>query len=112
MTVRNLRSDLPASRPAILALALLSIVAVALAYTWPAMAQGPRDDTRAGAVSLGEQTPERGVQYFDDNSLDRAGGDGVDYYTFSTDGRYVLGLGGRGQTIGLLARLEDADGNR
>ena len=100
-----------ASIRTVCALAMAAIVAAALVYALPALAQEPDDGTRDGAVSLGEQSPERGVQYFDGYSLDRANGDGVDYYTFSTDGRYQLGLGVRGQSIDLLAHLEDADGN-
>ena len=38
-------------------------------------------------------------------------GDGVDYYTFTTDGRYTLGLEVREQSIDLDSWLEDADGN-
>jgi len=69
------------------------------------------DGTRDRAVSLGEQSPSKGRQYFRDKSLDRAGGDGVDYYSFTTDDRYQLGLGVRGQSINLDSWLEDADGN-
>ncbi len=68
------------------------------------------DGTRAGAVALGAQSPDRGRQYFRDKSLDRANGDAVDYYTFTTDGRYALGLGIRGQTVELAVTLEDANG--
>ncbi len=69
------------------------------------------DSNRDGAVSLGDQSPDRGRQFFYDKSLDRANGDGVDYYTFTTDGRYELGLGARDQSIELKVTLEDADGN-
>ena len=69
------------------------------------------DGTREGAVSLGAQSPESGRQFFYDKSLDRASGDTVDYYTFTTDGRYTLGLGVRDQTIDLDCWLEDSDGN-
>ncbi len=69
------------------------------------------DATREGAVSLGDQSPGEGRQFFYDKSLDRANGDGVDYYTFTTDGRYTLGLGARDQTIELKVTLEDDDGN-
>ncbi len=69
------------------------------------------DATRDGAVPLGDQSPSKGRQYFRKKSLDRAGGDEVDYYTFTTDGRYTLGLGARGQGIELKVTLEDADGN-
>ncbi len=69
------------------------------------------DGTREGAVSLGDQSPDRGRQFFRNKSLDRANGDGVDYYTFTTDGRYVLGLGVRDQSIELKVTLEDAEGN-
>ena len=68
------------------------------------------DATRAGAVSLGAQSPSNGRQHFRDKSLDRAGGDAVDYYTFTTDGRYALGLGVRDQSIELKVTLEDAAG--
>ena len=68
------------------------------------------DATRAGAVSLGAQSPSRGRQFFTGYSLDRANGDAVDYYTFTTDGRYVLGLGVRDQTVELQVTLEDAAG--
>ena len=69
------------------------------------------DGTREGAVSLGEQSPDNGRQFFLDKSLDRANGDRVDYYTFTTDARYTLGLGVRDQSINLDSWLEDADGN-
>ena len=69
------------------------------------------DATREGAVSLGDQSPAKGRQFFYNRSLDKANGDGVDYYTFTTDGRYVLGLGARDQSIELKVTLEDADGN-
>ena len=69
------------------------------------------DSNRDGAVSLGDQSPDRGRQFFYAKSLDRANGDAVDYYTFTTDGRYTLGLGARDQTIELKVTLEDADGN-
>ncbi len=49
-----------------------------------------------------------GRQFFRGYSLDWASGDGVDYFTFTTDGRYVLGLGVRDQSINLLAYVEDA----
>ena len=68
------------------------------------------DGTRAGAVSLGAQSPDRGRQFFRGKSLDRAAGDAVDYYTFTTDGRYVLGLGVRDQSIEVKVVLEDANG--
>ena len=69
------------------------------------------DATRETAVSLGAQSPSEGRQYFRNKSLDRANGDGVDYYTFTTDGRYVLGLGVRDQDVQLKVVLEDAEGN-
>ena len=68
------------------------------------------DGTRAGAVSLGAQSPERGVQYFNGYTLDRANGDAVDYYVFTTGGRHALGLGVRGQSVELKVVLEDANG--
>ena len=69
------------------------------------------DGTRDGAVSLGAQSPSMGRQFFEDKSLDRARGDRVDYYTFTTDGRYELGLGVRDQSINLDSWLKDANGN-
>ena len=69
------------------------------------------DSVRSGAVSLGAQNPDRGRRFFRDKSLDRANGDEVDYYSFTTDGRYELGLGVRDQTIDLDVWLEDSDGN-
>ena len=69
------------------------------------------DGTRAGAVSLGAQSPAKGRQFFRGKSLDRANGDKVDYYSFTTDGRYALGLGVRDQSVELAVTLEDADGN-
>ena len=91
---------------------MLTVAVVVLTYALPALAQGPDPDgARDGAVSLGAQSPEKGRQFFYDKSLDRANGDQVDYYTFTTDGRYTLGLGVRDQTIDLDSRLEDADGN-
>ena len=62
-------------------------------------------------MSLGAQSPDKGRQFFYNKSLDRANGDGVDYYTFTTDDRYTLGLGARDQTIELKVALEDADGS-
>ena len=69
------------------------------------------DATRSGAVSLGAQNPDKGVQILRGYSLDKANGDEVDYYTFTTDARYTLGLGVRDQTINLDCWLEDSDGN-
>ena len=69
------------------------------------------DATRDGATSLGGQSPDEGRQYFRRKSLDRANGDAVDYYTFTTDSRYVLGLGVRDQDVKLRVVLEDAEGN-
>ncbi len=74
-------------------------------------ASGDPDSSRDGAVSLGAQSPDQGRQFFYDKSLDRSNGDGVDYYTFTTYGRYTLGLGARDQSIELKVTLEDADGN-
>ena len=69
------------------------------------------DGTRAGAVSLDAAAALRhGAKYYMDKSLDRAKGDAVDYYRFTTDGRYALGLGVRGQTVELAVMLEDANG--
>ena len=68
------------------------------------------DSVRAGAVSLGAQSPDRGRQFYRDKSLDRTNGDAVDYYSFTTDGRYELGLGVRDQSIELKVVLEAADG--
>ena len=91
---------------------LLAAVAYMLVWALPALAQeSDPDGTREGAVSLGAQSPESGRQFFYDKSLDRASGDTVDYYTFTTDGRYTLGLGVRDQTIDLDCWLEDSDGN-
>ena len=93
-------------------LSLLAAAVVVLSYALPALAQeSDPDGTREGAVSLGAQSPESGRQFFYDKSLDRASGDTVDYYTFTTDGRYTLGLGVRDQTIDLDCWLEDSDGN-
>ena len=69
------------------------------------------DGTRTGAVSWGAKSPANGRQFFRDRSLDRANGDGVDYYTFIIGARYELGLGVRDQSIDLDAALEDSDGN-
>ena len=85
---------------------VLGTHSVAFTITSPADADG----TRAGAVSLGAQTPARGRQEFRGKSLDRANGDAVDYYTFTTDGVYELGLGVRDQDIELKVVLEDAAG--
>ena len=68
------------------------------------------DATRAGAVALGEQSPGRGRQFFRNKSLDRASGDAVDYYTFTTDDYYNAGIGVRGQSIELAVTVEDANG--
>ena len=43
--------------------------------------------------------------------LHRKGGDRVDYYTFTTDDRYTMGLGVGGQSVNLLAQLEYSGGN-
>ncbi len=69
------------------------------------------DATRSGAVSLGAQSPDRGRQFFEGYSLDRTGGDAVDYFTFTTNARYELDLGVRDHTIDLDVTLEDASGN-
>ena len=74
------------------------------------LAPADADSVRAGAVSLGAQSPDRGRQFFRGKSLDRANGDAVDYYSFTIDGRYRLGLGVRGQSVELKVVLEDADG--
>ena len=68
------------------------------------------DGTRSGAISLGAQFPARGRQFFRGYSLDRVNGDEVDYFTFTTGGRYELGLGARDQSIELKVTLEDASG--
>ena len=69
------------------------------------------DGSRDGAVSLDANAAAQETQYYRDKSLDRAAGDGVDYYAFTTDARYELGLGVRDQSINLDATLEDANGN-
>ena len=45
------------------------------------------DTTRSGVVSLGANAAVQDVQYYRGKSLDWAGGDEVDCYTFTTDGR-------------------------
>ena len=108
MGIRNIRLVVRIAIPAFLMLAAV----VALTYALPALAQeSDPDGARDGAVSLGAQSPDKGRQFFYDKSLDRANGDGVDYYTFTTDDRYTLGLGARDQTIELKVALEDANGN-
>lgn len=81
-----------------------------LVPTVPYIPKDP-DAARSGAVSLGTQSPANGRQFFKDKSIDRTNDDGVDYYSFTTNGRYKLGLGVRGQTINLDVYLEDAKGN-
>ncbi len=108
MGIRNIRLVVRIAIPAFLMLAAV----VALTYALPALAQeSDPDGARDGAVSLGAQSPDKGRQFFYDKSLDRANGDGVDYYTFTTDDHYTLGLGARDQTIELKVALEDANGN-
>ena len=76
------------------------------------VAEGPDgDDTKAGATVLDSAEAVDDPQYYHDKSLDRATGDRVDYYTFTTTARYEIGLGVRDQSIDLDATLEDADGN-
>ena len=112
MTSMGIRNIHIVVRTAIPAFLMLTLAAVALAFALPALAQeSDPDGTRSGAVSLGAQSPDKGRQYFNNKSLDRANGDEVDYYTFTTDGRYTLGLGVRDQSINLDCWLEDADGN-
>ena len=107
--IRNIRLG---ARTAIAAFLLLAMAVAVLTYALPALAQEPDPDgTREGAVSLGAQSPDKGRQFFYDKSLDKANGDGVDYYTFTTDDRYTLGLGARDQTVELKVALEDADGS-
>ena len=67
------------------------------------------DETRWGV--LGGQSPSKGCQFLYDNSLDRANGDGVDYYTFTTDGRCTRRLDARDQSIELKVVLEDSNSN-
>ncbi len=69
------------------------------------------DGVRSGALALNAASAVDNPQYYDDRSLDRANDDAVDYYSFTTDARYQLGLGIRGQSINLDVCLEDADGN-
>lgn len=69
------------------------------------------DGVRSGALVLDAPSAVYNPQYHNNKSLDRANGDAVDYYSFTTLGRYVLGLGIRGQSINLDVSLEDADGN-
>ena len=70
------------------------------------------DSTHAGAYLLAAETAAlEGAQYYRGHSLDRTGGDEVDYYTFTTTARYELGLGVRGHSIDLDVTLEDSDGN-
>ena len=87
MGIRNIRLVVRTAIPAFLMLAMAVVV---LTYALPALAQEPDPDgTRDGAVSLGAQSPDKGRQFFYDKSLDRANGDAVDYYTFTTDDRYT-----------------------
>ncbi len=107
--IRSIRLVVRAAIPAFL---MLAAAVVFVTYVLPVLAQeSDPDASRNGAVSLGDQSPDRGRQFFYDKSLNRANGDGVDYYTFTTDGRYTLGLGARDQTIELKVTLEDADGS-
>ena len=112
MTSMDLPNIRLSTRTAIAACLLLAVAILMSAL--PALAQEPPEDpdgTREGAVSLGNQSPGEGRQFFRSKSLDRANGDAVDYYTFTIDGRYELGLGVRDQSIDLDSWLEDAEGN-
>ena len=68
------------------------------------------DATRDGATALDAVAAAQSVQYYRNKSLDRAGGDRVDYYSFTLTGRKVLELGIRGQTINLDASVENDTG--
>ena len=73
---------------------------------------GDVDATRDGATTLDVEAALRRTWYLNDRSLDRAGGDAVDYYVFTLAQAKELGLGVRGQSIDLDVLLEDAHGNR
>ncbi len=75
----------------------------------PAPTEDP-DGSRPGAVVLDAQAAVDNRLFLHGYSLDPAGGDTVDYYTFATDARYELGLGVRDQWADLDVILEDADG--
>ena len=59
------------------------------------VSEGP-DGSRDDAATLDADAAVDDPQYYHDKSLDRVGGDAVDYYTFTTTARYVLGLGASG----------------
>lgn len=69
------------------------------------------DSTRSRATVLNAVLASVNTQYYSYKSLNRAANDTVDYYTFTTTERKELGLGIRGQSINLLATLEDNNGN-
>ena len=69
------------------------------------------DGTRDGAVSLGDQSRTGDGSSSVTSPSTRANGDEVDYYSFTTDGRYVLGLGIRDQSVELKVVLENTDGS-
>ena len=77
----------------------------------PAQAVTDADGTRAGAVALDIEGATQGAKYYSGYALDRANGDKVDYYSFTTSARHALGLGVRGQSVELKVVLEDANGN-
>ena len=70
------------------------------------------DETRAGATALDVAAALQRPWYLMDRSIDRVGGDAVDYYRFTLAARKTLGLGVRGQSIDIDVHLEDAQGNR
>ena len=70
------------------------------------------DAVRSGATALDVAAAVQEPWYLRDRALDRAGGDAVDYYTFTLTARKVLGLGVRGQSIDLDVHLEDENGAR
>lgn len=76
--------------------------------------EAPPDDpdgSREGAAAIDIAGAIDGRLFLYDQVLHRAGGDGVDHHTFTTDARYELGLGVRQQRVDLDATLEDAEGN-
>ena len=68
------------------------------------------DATRKGAVAIDAAAAVDRRLFLRNRSLHRANGDAVDYYTFTTESRYELGLGVRDQGIDLDVYLEDEDG--
>ena len=70
------------------------------------------DSVRTGATALDVTAALQATWYLRDRALDRAGGDAVDYYSFTLTARKTLGLGVRGQSIDLDVHLEDEKGAR